>query len=139
MTRGLLRVVLVDDHAMVRSGVRAEIGDEVDIVGEAADGAAAIEQASALRPDVILLDIRMPKVDGLEATRTIMAADPHARILILTTFDLDEYAYSALRSGASGFLLKDAPVEDLLNAIRAIADGHAVVAGRERFLAAQRS
>lgn len=127
-----IRVLLVDDQPLIRLGFRMvlEDADGITVVGEAADGAAAIEQASALRPDVILLDIRMPKVDGLEATRTIMAADPDARILILTTFDLDEYAYSALRSGASGFLLKDAPVEDLLNAIRAIADGHAVVAPR---------
>lgn len=127
-----IRVLIVDDQPLIRLGFRMvlEDVDGITVVGEAADGAEAFEQVSAVKPDVILLDIRMPKVDGLEATRSIMTADPGARILILTTFDLDEYAYTALKAGASGFLLKDAPVEELVGAIRAIADGHAVIAPR---------
>ena len=127
-----IRVLLVDDQPLMRMGFRMVLEDAagITVVGEAADGAAGAVQASALSPDVILLDIRMPKVDGLEATRMIMANDPNARILILTTFDLDEYAYTALRFGASGFLLKDAPVDELITAIREIAGGHAVVAPR---------
>ena len=127
-----IRVLLVDDQPLIRMGFRMvlEDADGITVVGEAGDGAEAAVKASALSPDVILLDIRMPKVDGLEAARAIMANDQRARILILTTFDLDEYAYAALKYGASGFPLKDAPVDELLKAIRDIADGHAVVAPR---------
>jgi DNA-binding NarL/FixJ family response regulator len=127
-----IRVLLVDDQQLIRMGFRLIIDDTEDmtVVGESEDGASAVEQAAALQPDVILLDIRMPNVDGLEANRRILAANPDARIIVVTTFDLDQYAYTALRDGASGFLLKDTPVDELLGAIRAVADGHAVVAPR---------
>jgi DNA-binding NarL/FixJ family response regulator len=101
---------------------------DMAFAGEAADGAEAVELTAALRPDVVLMDVRMPGTDGIEATRRIVAAGGGARVLILTTFDLDEYAFSALRAGASGFLLKDAPPDDLLSGIRAVATGDAVVA-----------
>src|ERR1700689_1355014 len=106
-----------------------ETGD-VDIVGEAQDGASAVRLARELNPDVILMDVRMPGVDGIEATRQIVARDPAARVLILTTFDLDEYAFTALRAGASGFVLKDVPVDELARAIRSVANGDAVVSPR---------
>jgi DNA-binding NarL/FixJ family response regulator len=105
-----------------------EAQPDMTIAGEAADGAEAVERTAALRPDVVLMDVRMPGTDGIEATRRIVAAGGGARVLILTTFDLDEYAFSALRAGASGFLLKDAPPDDLLSGIRAVAAGDAVVA-----------
>ncbi len=101
---------------------------DLSIVGEATDGAQAIEEAARLRPDIVLMDVRMPGLDGIEATRRIIAADDEVRIIILTTFDLDEYSYAALRAGASGFLLKDAPPAELLTAIRAVASGDAVIA-----------
>jgi DNA-binding NarL/FixJ family response regulator len=135
-----IRVALADDHALVRAGFRVLIDSEPDleVVGEAADGAAAVELARRAKPDVILMDIRMPGTDGVEATQQITAdavgaTDGEAegqvtRVLVLTTFDLDEYVYAALRSGASGFLLKDTPPGELLNAIRLIADGHALLA-----------
>jgi DNA-binding NarL/FixJ family response regulator len=104
--------------------------DDIDIVGEAGDGAGAVRLAAELRPDVTLMDVRMPGVDGIEATRQIVARDPAARVLILTTFDLDEYAFSALRAGASGFVLKDVPVDELARAIRSVANGDAVVSPR---------
>jgi DNA-binding NarL/FixJ family response regulator len=126
-----VRVVVADDQELVRTGFRAILNAEPDIevVGEASDGREAIEVARQLKPDVLLMDIRMPHVDGLEATRRI-ASDPEEglRVLILTTFDLDEYVYEALRSGASGFLLKDGPADQLLSAVRVIARGDALLA-----------
>jgi DNA-binding NarL/FixJ family response regulator len=125
-----ISVLLADDQPLLRMGFRMILEAQVDmtVAGEAADGAEAVELAGALQPDVILMDVRMPGTDGIEATRRIVAADGGARVLILTTFDLDEYAFSALRAGASGFLLKDAPPDDLLSGIRAVAAGDAVVA-----------
>jgi len=127
-----IRLLLVDDQALIRAGFRMilEEIDEIDVVGEAPDGAGAIRLAADLRPDVTLMDVRMPGVDGIEATRRIVARDPAARVLILTTFDLDEYAFAALRAGASGFVLKDVPVDELTRAIRSVADGDAVVSPR---------
>jgi DNA-binding NarL/FixJ family response regulator len=124
-----IRVLVADDQSMVRAGFRMLLGNESDIevVAEASNGLEAIEKAVRLRPTVILMDIRMPELDGLEATRRIIAADDSARILILTTFDLDEYVYEALRAGASGFVLKDDPPEQLLAAVRTVAGGHALL------------
>jgi DNA-binding NarL/FixJ family response regulator len=127
-----IRLLLVDDQSLIRIGFRMileETGD-IDIVGEAPDGAEAVRLTAELRPDVILMDVRMPGVDGIEATRRIVARDPAARVLILTTFDLDEYAFAALRAGASGFVLKDVPVDELARAIRSVAHGDAVVSPR---------
>ena len=127
----MIRVLLVDDQALLRAGLRMilENAEGMEVVGEADDGATATTLAIETTPDVILMDIRMPEVDGLEATRRIRAALPDGpRILILTTFDLDEYVYSALRAGASGFLLKDTLAADLLSAIRVVAKGDAIVA-----------
>jgi DNA-binding NarL/FixJ family response regulator len=123
-----VRVLVVDDHALFRHGLVSVLGAtaDVEVVGEARDGIEAIEQAASLEPDVVLMDVRMPELDGIAATREIAGGD--ARVLILTTFDLDEYAFAALRAGASGFLLKDAPPNDLLSGIRAVASGDAVVA-----------
>ena len=125
-------VVVVDDQALVRAGFRVLVNSapDLEVLGEAADGREAIEVVRATRPDVVLMDVRMPVMDGLEATRR-MTASPlgsSVRILMLTTFDLDEYVYDALRAGASGFLLKDTPPEDLLAAIRVIAGGEALLA-----------
>jgi DNA-binding NarL/FixJ family response regulator len=127
-----IRLLLVDDQALIRTGFRMilEETDDIEIVGEAPDGAGAVRLAAELRPDVTLMDVRMPGVDGIEATRRIVARDPTARVLILTTFDLDEYAFSALRAGASGFVLKDVPVDELARAIRSVANGDAVVSPR---------
>jgi DNA-binding NarL/FixJ family response regulator len=127
MTIGLL---LVDDQPLLLSGLRMVLEAEQDIrvLGEASDGLAAIEQAGRLRPDLILMDVRMPRLDGVEATRRIVAAGIESRVLILTTFDLDEYAFAALRAGASGFLLKNAPPAELVAGIRAVASGDAIVA-----------
>jgi DNA-binding NarL/FixJ family response regulator len=127
-----IRVLLVDDQALVRLGFRMVLDAEHDlsVVGEAADGVAAVRMAVETRPDVILMDVRMPHVDGIEATRRIVAANPAARIIILTTFDLDEYAFGGLRAGASGFLLKDARPAELTSAIRAVAAGDAAVSSR---------
>ncbi|MFG1943896.1 response regulator [Nonomuraea sp. NPDC048826] len=127
----MIRVLLVDDQALLRAGLRMilENAEDMDVVGEADDGATATALAVETTPDVILMDIRMPDVDGLEATRRIRASLPDGpRILILTTFDLDEYVYSALRAGASGFLLKDTLAADLLSGIRVVARGDAIVA-----------
>jgi len=126
----VIRVLLVDDQALVRMGFRMILEAEADItvVGEAGDGAAAVSMTAALRPDVVLMDVRMPGVDGIDATATITAAGGPAKVLILTTYDLDRYVYAGLRAGASGFLLKDAPPADLLAAIRTVADGAAVLA-----------
>lgn len=125
-----IRILLVDDQEMMRMGFRMVIESQADlsIVGEAVNGHKAIRDAAELRPDVVLMDVRMPELDGIEATRRIVAADDRVRIIILTTFDLDEYTYSALRAGASGFLLKDTPPAELLVAIRAVASGDAVIA-----------
>jgi DNA-binding NarL/FixJ family response regulator len=124
------RVLIVDDQMMVREGfsVLLNAQQDIEVVGEAVDGFGAIEQVAALRPDVVLMDIRMPGLNGLEATREIMAADAGARVLVLTTFDLDEYVYQALRAGASGFLLKDASARQLADAVRIVADGEALLA-----------
>jgi DNA-binding NarL/FixJ family response regulator len=125
-----IRVLVADDQALVRSGFRMVVAahDDMTVVGEAGDGAEAAALTSRLDPDVVLMDVRMPRTDGIEATRQIVATAPRSRVLILTTFDLDEYAFAALRAGASGFLLKDAPTEELAAAIRAVAAGDAVVA-----------
>ena len=125
-----LRIVLADDQALLRKGFRMilEAEDGFEIVGEAADGLEAVLAARETNPDVILMDVRMPKVDGLEATRKLLErSETGARILILTTFDLDEYVYEALRAGASGFLLKDTPPEELVEAIRTVAAGDALL------------
>ncbi len=126
-----VRVVIADDQELVRTGFRAILGSEPDIevVGEASDGREAVEYARQLRPDVVLMDIRMPRMDGLEATRRIVTGpDSKPRVLILTTFDLDEYVYEALRSGASGFMLKDNPADQLITAVHVIARGEALIA-----------
>ena len=125
-------VLLVDDQALLRMGFRLVIESEPDleVVGEASDGAVALEQVRALAPDVVLMDIRMPGVDGIEATRRIAAEHPTSRVLVLTTFDVDEYAFAALRLGASGFLVKSAKPTELVDAIRIVASGSSVVAPR---------
>jgi DNA-binding NarL/FixJ family response regulator len=125
----MIRVLVADDQSMVRAGFRLLLSDEEDIevISEASDGLEAVEKAASYRPTIVLMDIRMPRLDGLEATRRILAADRTARILILTTFDLDEYVYEALRAGASGFVLKDEPPEVLLSAIRTVAGGDALL------------
>ncbi|GIG61030.1 DNA-binding response regulator [Longispora fulva] len=127
-----VRVLLVDDQPLLRTGFRMVLGAEsdLDIVGEAGDGAEAVDLARRLLPDVVLMDIRMPRMDGVAATKAIVDARLPVRVLILTTFDLDEYVVSALRAGASGFLAKDVPAEDLVSAIRTVAAGEAVVAPR---------
>jgi DNA-binding NarL/FixJ family response regulator len=124
-----IRVLVADDQSMVRAGFRMLLSGEPDIevVAEASNGAEAVDKAARFRPTVVLMDIRMPELDGLEATRRILAADDASRILILTTFDLDEYVYEALRAGASGFVLKDDPPEQLLAAIRTVAAGQALL------------
>jgi DNA-binding NarL/FixJ family response regulator len=124
-----IRVLVVDDQAMVRAGFRLLLADEPDIevVAEASNGLEAITEAARCHPHVVLMDIRMPEIDGLEATRRILAADPASRILILTTFDLDEYLYRALQAGASGFVLKDDPPEQLIAAVRTVAGGDALL------------
>ena len=124
-----IRVLVADDQSMVRAGFRMLLGGEEDIevVAEAANGVEAIEKAERFAPNVILMDIRMPELDGLEATRRILAANGAPRVLILTTFDLDEYVYEALRAGASGFVLKDDPPEQLIAAIRTVAAGDALL------------
>ena len=124
-----IRVLVVDDQSMVRAGFRLLLADEADIevVAEAADGLEAVSQAARFHPDVILMDIRMPRLDGLEASRRILAAKKAARILILTTFDLDDYVYQALKAGASGFVLKDDPPEQLIAAVRTVARGDALL------------
>jgi DNA-binding NarL/FixJ family response regulator len=127
-----VRVLLVDDQPLLRTGFRMVLGAEadVDVVGEAGDGAEGVELSRRLLPDVVLMDIRMPRMDGVAATKQIVAAKLPVRVLILTTFDLDEYVVGALRAGASGFLAKDVPAEDLVTAIRTVAAGEAVVAPR---------
>ncbi len=124
-----VRVLVADDQSMVRAGFRMLLAGEPDIevVAEASNGLEAAEKAARFHPAVVLMDIRMPELDGLEATRRIVAADASARVLILTTFDLDEYVYEALRAGASGFVLKDDPPEQLIAAIRTVAAGDALL------------
>ena len=124
-----LKVLLVDDHAMVRSGFAMvlSVEDDIEVVGEAADGLEAIEQARATRPDVVLMDVQMPRMDGIEATRHLVA-DDLGHVVIVTTFDRDDYLFDALQAGASGFLLKNAGPEQLLDAVRAAGRGHALLA-----------
>jgi DNA-binding NarL/FixJ family response regulator len=124
-----IRVLVADDQSMVRAGFRMLLAreDDIDVVAEASTGLEAVRQATHTRPTVVLMDIRMPELDGLEATRRILGADDTARVLILTTFDLDEYVYEALRAGASGFVLKDDPPEQLITAIRTVAAGNALL------------
>jgi DNA-binding NarL/FixJ family response regulator len=124
-----IRVVVADDQSMVRAGFRRLLADEpdIDVVAEADNGIEAVEKAARFAPAVVLMDIRMPQLDGIEATRRILTANPAARILILTTFDLDEYVYEALRAGASGFVLKDDPPEQLIAAIHTVAAGDALL------------
>jgi DNA-binding NarL/FixJ family response regulator len=124
-----IRVLIADDQSMVRAGFRMLLAGEEDIevVAEASDGLEAVSKAARFHPTIVLMDIRMPELDGLEATRRILAADPSARILILTTFDLDEYVYEGLRAGASGFVLKDEPPEQLIAAVRTVAGGDALL------------
>ncbi len=126
----MISVLLVDDHPLIRKGFRLVLSAEADIevAGEAADGRTAVDMCSALRPDVVLMDVRMPGRDGIEATRDIVAAGLPSRVLILTTFDLDDYVYASLRAGASGFLLKDTQPDALVAAIHTIAAGDAVLA-----------
>ncbi|MET0608097.1 MAG: response regulator transcription factor [Gaiellaceae bacterium] len=124
-----IRVLVADDQSMVRAGFRMLLAGEkdLDVVAEASNGLEAVNKAARFHPSVVLMDIRMPELDGLEATRRILAADNTARILILTTFDLDEYVFEALRAGASGFVLKDDSPEQLIAAIRTVADGDALL------------
>ncbi|NKQ55988.1 response regulator transcription factor [Amycolatopsis sp. K13G38] len=125
-------VLIVDDEPLLRLGFRLVLESQPDltVVAEAADGAAAVARTAELDPDVVLMDVRMPGMDGIGATRAIVREHPRSKVLILTTFDLDEYAFAGLKAGASGFLLKNVPPEDLLSAIRAVAAGDAVVAPR---------
>jgi DNA-binding NarL/FixJ family response regulator len=125
-----IRVLIVDDQALVRAGFRMilEAQPDLEVVGEAGDGSAAIDAVRTLRPDVVLMDIRMPGVDGIEATRRLSEAGVPAKIVILTTYDLDEYVFDALAAGASGFLLKHVPPEELVRAVRVVAGGEALLA-----------
>jgi DNA-binding NarL/FixJ family response regulator len=126
----MIRVLLADDQALVRAGFRMILRAEpdIDVVGEAGLGREAVELARALEPDVVLMDLRMPELDGIEATRRIVDGADGPRVLVLTTFDLDEYVYEALRAGASGFLLKDAPEDQLVAGIKVVADGGSLFA-----------
>jgi DNA-binding NarL/FixJ family response regulator len=125
----MIRVLLADDQELVRSGFRLilDLAEGIEVVGEAGDGQQAVRLAKELRPDVVLMDVRMPGLDGIEATRRLGQAGVEARVLVLTTFDLDEYVYAAVRAGASGFLLKDAPREQLVTAVRTVARGEALL------------
>src|SRR5215212_9125396 len=126
----MIRVVIADDQGLVRVGLRKilEIEPDTEVVGEAADGQQAVAAAARLHPDVILMDIRMPVLDGIEATRRIMRSHPTVRVLMLTTFGLDSYVYDSLRAGASGFMLKDAPPEEIAAAVRIVTNGEALLA-----------
>jgi DNA-binding NarL/FixJ family response regulator len=126
----VIRIVLVDDEQLVRSGLRMilESADDIEVVGEAADGGGAVEQVRLHRPDAVLMDIRMPAMDGLAATRELTALPDPPKVIMLTTFELDEYVHTALESGAVGFLLKDTPPRDLIQAVRTVADGNAMLA-----------
>jgi DNA-binding NarL/FixJ family response regulator len=127
-----IRVLLADDQALIRLGFRMVLSSapDIELVGEAETGSFAVDLTAALHPDVVLMDVRMPGMDGIEATRRIVSGTPHSRVLILTTFDLDEYAFAGLNAGASGFLLKDAEPPELIGAIRTVARGDAVIAPR---------
>ena len=126
----MIDVLIVDDQALVRVGIRKILDNEpaISVVGEAGDGEDAVEASQRLRPDIVLMDIRMPVLDGIEATRRIVGAQPRTRVLILTTFGLDGYVYDALQAGASGFMLKDAPPEEIVAAVRVVASGDALLA-----------
>ncbi|MDP8908074.1 MAG: response regulator transcription factor [Chloroflexota bacterium] len=126
----MIKTLVVDDQALVRGGLCAmlEAKDDIDVVGEAADGIEAVEQSRLRRPDVVLMDIRMPRMDGIEATRRLMAGAQAPKVLILTTFDIDEYVYEAMRAGAAGFLLKDTPPSTLAEGIRTVTAGEALLA-----------
>ena len=126
----MISVLLVDDQAMVRSGLRMILESEPDLVvcGEAENGSEGVRTARRERPDVVLMDVRMPEMDGIAATQAITEAVEDAKVIVLTTFDLDDYVYGALKAGASGFLLKDAPADDLIQAVRVVAQGHALIA-----------
>lgn len=125
----MIRVLLCDDQELVRAGFRLilDLEDDIEVVGEAADGVACIRMVAEHTPDVVLMDIRMPRMDGIEATRRLVSADSHSRVLVLTTFDLDELVYGAMGAGASGFLLKDAPREQLVGAVRMIARNESIL------------
>ncbi|QAY61461.1 response regulator transcription factor [Microbacterium protaetiae] len=127
-----IRVLLVDDQELIRFGYRLvlEAEPDIEVVGEAADGQAAVEGAARLRPDVVVMDVRMPRMDGIAATARIVDIVPSARVLVVTTFDLDEYTFGALQAGASGFLLKDATREQLTSAVRSVHRGDAILAPR---------
>jgi len=143
MNRPVVSVVIADDEALVRAGFRAilEVAGDIEVVGEAADGDEAIDVVRQLQPDVALLDIQMPRLNGLEATRQILALPSPPRVIIVTTFDLDEHVYEAMRIGASGFLVKDTPREQLVTAVRTVSDGDALLSSSvarrlvERFVA----
>lgn len=126
----MIRLLIADDQAMVRSGLKMILESESDleVVGEAQNGEEAVRQVAKHKPDVVLMDVRMPVMDGLEATRLVVTDHPDTRVIVLTTFDIDDYVYGALRAGASGFLLKDAPADDLIAAIRVVASGDALLA-----------
>ncbi|WP_128433769.1 response regulator [Streptomyces cyaneus] len=130
MTSSPIRVVIADDQQMVRQGftVLLNTKPDIDVIGQAVDGLDAVAKVAELTPDVVLMDIRMPELGGIEATRRITAESPQIKVLVLTTFDLDEYVYEALRAGASGFLLKDASVDQLAEAVRVVAAGDALLA-----------
>ena len=125
-----IRIVVADDQALMRGGFRMilDAEDDLEVVGEAIDGTDAVRAVERLHPDVVVMDVRMPTMDGIEATRRVTASDAPPKVLILTTFDLDEYVYDALRAGASGFLLKDRPPEELVAAVRIVASGEALLA-----------
>lgn len=125
-----IRLLIADDQALVRAGFRMilEAEPDMEVVGDAADGVQALAAVEEVRPDVVLMDVRMPNLDGIEATRRLLSGDSDARVVMLTTFDMDEYVYEALRAGASGFLLKDVPPEQLVSGIRAVASGDALLA-----------
>ena len=126
----MIKLLIADDHALARGGLRAMLGaqDDLEVVGEAADGAEAVDLAISLRPHVVVMDIRMPKLDGIEATRRLRAHNGAPNVLVLTTFDLDEYVYEALRAGAGGFMLKDAAPSQLAEAVRTVAAGESLLA-----------
>jgi DNA-binding NarL/FixJ family response regulator len=127
----VIKILIADDHELMRNGLRAMLDaqDDMEVVGEAQDGAQAVDEAIRLHPDVVIMDIRMPRLDGIEATRRLMAQGEQApRVLVLTTFDLDEYVYQALRAGAGGFMLKDAPPRQLAEAVRTVSAGESLLA-----------